>query len=375
MNNLGQTIRKLRTAENLTQEKLAEELHVSFQSISRWENGISAPDIDVIPAIARFFGVSTDYLFGIRNEENEITRQEIENEYLEMRARGDLDGAYEVMDRAHKIFPRDLHFCVNLAEVMDLFEGGNSAQLEKYKEFDFSRQIFHLCSKAAQESHEETDRSKALRLLAIYHMKAGNVAKALQIASSMSDILNSREIILGEILQGEEKKRALQENILLMADYIADKLVKIAFQKEYGYTEHMTPQEKLEYVTAANAVLKAVISDGNYLAYSRKLGWNYRRMAELYSLMGQRENAMECLLEAEKMATAYDSIDRQETHRYTSKLCNLVDGSRFDDGKRFVGTEREMLAYRLDEMGDYFKNDEQFSLLRARLGESNIILN
>ena len=38
------------------QERLAEELNVSFQSISRWENGISTPDISLIPVIARYFG-------------------------------------------------------------------------------------------------------------------------------------------------------------------------------------------------------------------------------------------------------------------------------------------------------------------------------
>ena len=55
-NNLGSKIKELRIAENLTQERLAEELNVSFQSISRWENGISTPDISLIPVIARYFG-------------------------------------------------------------------------------------------------------------------------------------------------------------------------------------------------------------------------------------------------------------------------------------------------------------------------------
>ena len=48
-------IRELRIAENLTQENLAAELNVSFQSVSRWENGISTPDISLLSVIARFF--------------------------------------------------------------------------------------------------------------------------------------------------------------------------------------------------------------------------------------------------------------------------------------------------------------------------------
>ncbi len=146
MNNLGSKIKELRTAENLTQEKLAEELNVSFQSISRWENGISTPDISLIPTIARFFGVSTDYLFGLHDEEAETEKIELETAYWDYRKDGNLDEAYEVMQKARKLFPRDLHFCTNLAEVMDLFEGGNSGQISAYINENFSEQIHSLCT-------------------------------------------------------------------------------------------------------------------------------------------------------------------------------------------------------------------------------------
>ena len=53
---LGNNIRTLRKAKNLTQEQFSEQLGVSFQSVSRWENSITYPDIEMIPKIARFFG-------------------------------------------------------------------------------------------------------------------------------------------------------------------------------------------------------------------------------------------------------------------------------------------------------------------------------
>lgn len=58
-------LKQLRTAKNLTQEQLAYNLGVSAQSVSRWENDNSYPDIEFIPEIARFFGVSTDELMGV----------------------------------------------------------------------------------------------------------------------------------------------------------------------------------------------------------------------------------------------------------------------------------------------------------------------
>lgn len=61
---IGETIRNLRTAKNLTQEQLAQLLCISGQSISKWETGLSLPDIQFLPPLARIFGVSIDALFG-----------------------------------------------------------------------------------------------------------------------------------------------------------------------------------------------------------------------------------------------------------------------------------------------------------------------
>ena len=61
---LGENIRTLRTARGLTQEQFGYELGVSGQAVSRWENGITYPDITMLPMIADFFDVSLDELMG-----------------------------------------------------------------------------------------------------------------------------------------------------------------------------------------------------------------------------------------------------------------------------------------------------------------------
>ena len=63
---IGDKIRLLRKNKNMTQMQLAEALSVSPQSVSKWENHLSAPDISVLPVIARYFGITMDELFGYR---------------------------------------------------------------------------------------------------------------------------------------------------------------------------------------------------------------------------------------------------------------------------------------------------------------------
>lgn len=68
MNNIGAKIKQLRKQGDVTQEKLAETLGVTGQAVSRWENENDYPDIEYITPIAKYFNVSTDYLFDYSSE-------------------------------------------------------------------------------------------------------------------------------------------------------------------------------------------------------------------------------------------------------------------------------------------------------------------
>lgn len=68
---MGEIIKALRKRKGISQETLAQVLGVSCQAVSKWENGNTMPDIGLIPAIAAYFGVSTDELFGYNLLETE----------------------------------------------------------------------------------------------------------------------------------------------------------------------------------------------------------------------------------------------------------------------------------------------------------------
>lgn len=63
-NVISGNIVRLRKQLGLTQEQLAGRLGVTYQAVSKWENGQSCPDIMLIPMLADLFGITIDELFG-----------------------------------------------------------------------------------------------------------------------------------------------------------------------------------------------------------------------------------------------------------------------------------------------------------------------
>jgi transcriptional regulator with XRE-family HTH domain/cytoskeletal protein CcmA (bactofilin family) len=72
MQKLCQTITTLRKDTGMTQEQFASKLGVTFQAVSKWENGLSCPDIALVPEIAEIFKISIDELFGITPQTKEV---------------------------------------------------------------------------------------------------------------------------------------------------------------------------------------------------------------------------------------------------------------------------------------------------------------
>ena len=59
---LGGKLKSSRVKKGFSQNDVAEELHISRQSISKWENDISYPDLDNLVKLSTYYQVSTDYL-------------------------------------------------------------------------------------------------------------------------------------------------------------------------------------------------------------------------------------------------------------------------------------------------------------------------
>jgi transcriptional regulator with XRE-family HTH domain len=59
---IGRTIHRLRKGANMTQSELSDQLGISHQAVSKWENGECLPDIEVLLHLAKMFGLSVEDL-------------------------------------------------------------------------------------------------------------------------------------------------------------------------------------------------------------------------------------------------------------------------------------------------------------------------
>ncbi len=110
--NIGKQIKQNRLRCNMTQEKLAEELGVTPQAVSKWESGSGFPDITLLPEISAIFGVKIDELFDFSVDDH-LNRIEKMIEKETMLSRSDFDYAMSYLTKGAEN-PEIKSRCLNL---------------------------------------------------------------------------------------------------------------------------------------------------------------------------------------------------------------------------------------------------------------------
>lgn len=67
MNKFSERLKELREEKGISQRILANHLKYSQAAIARWESNLQTPNIDVLIACAKYFGVTSDYLIGLED--------------------------------------------------------------------------------------------------------------------------------------------------------------------------------------------------------------------------------------------------------------------------------------------------------------------
>lgn len=130
---IGKKIRELRANKSATQEQLATFLGVTPQAVSRWESQYAYPDIELLPAIADYFAVTTDELLGVRKDERELRLAEIKTEIDRLQESGGTKEIVALARQAAAEFPAEETIRLHLAESLQRLMFDEEAEPDEQK--------------------------------------------------------------------------------------------------------------------------------------------------------------------------------------------------------------------------------------------------
>ena len=131
---IGNRIAKFRKAKAMTQEDLANQLGVSSQAVSKWENDASCPDISLLPQLCKVLGVTTDELLTGKNDEVKLVPVEHRKPLEQLTMRIKVDSAQG--DKVRVNLPMSL-VKVGLEIGMDM--SGSVSGMENLKNVDLGK--------------------------------------------------------------------------------------------------------------------------------------------------------------------------------------------------------------------------------------------
>ena len=355
--NLGENIKRLRLSNNITQETMAEYLHVSYQTVSKWETGTSLPSVTILPSIANMFNVSIDELYDPENHTKDELVKQYMDEYAMLCSNGDNNGRVELMRRALAEFPRNYLFMDKLARSLYRTVHDSESVLPD--------EIFSLCERILDECTDDRRRFSALQTLARSYKIAGQLDKAIEYANMMPSIDTSRETILAEIYSEEEHIEQLQKNL----HHFISNSVKIL--ADLAYSRKRTPEERVQILEAGNTIFFAILDD-NTLWTSAIIWQNSFYIALNYCLAGNKDKAIENILLAEKYAIAADEIfSGTGKKKFTSIFFDHVEYEPTSFTKHWEGSHRRNLFNKLhDKRFDPIRGSKEFKATVERLADA-----
>ncbi|MBQ8555008.1 MAG: helix-turn-helix transcriptional regulator [Clostridia bacterium] len=208
---LGERLKTLRRERGITQERLAEALGVSCQSVSRWELAACYPDIELLPAIANYFDITLDSLVGMAEIRSEARRREIFTTALNHERREDWTAAMAVLHDALRLFPNDDGLLSELALV-----------LAKTGDRQDRAEAIRLSEKVLDRSTNEKLRSTVRANLCFLYRDSGQCEKAAALGCTLPHIWECREVLLPDLVPEDERPAVAARSLNIAAQVLRD---------------------------------------------------------------------------------------------------------------------------------------------------------
>ncbi len=307
---MGQIIKRLRKERGFTQEELAEQIGVTFQAVSKWENDTGMPDISQVIPLATVFDVSTDVLFGLYGTNNaEEVNKIIEEAFSFLSYPVTKEMVRKKYDRLHEgleLYPN------NTALLMNCLEAGISLAYPANDIYDRENgeAIYRKCISEAdlviKYGKNTTDILRAHMIMVLLHAAYGHIEEARSHAEKFPyradmTINEMKGYIARWEKNYEEESRNWQTDFMYHFEAMLDDVVDIG----------MCAYNCEKYDVAAEcfrqglSMIDLVCKDEDVIPnfHKREAGDIHILLARAYLKAGDREKALSEL----KKATEYDT--------------------------------------------------------------------
>lgn len=208
---IGERIKAMRQQRGLTQESLAQDIGVSCQSVSRWEIGVCYPDIELLPALANFFGITLDELMGMEELGSVQRKRDIFTAALNAERDGDWTGAARILREALADDPADDSLAAELALALS----HTGAQADRTEAIVLSERVLSRCM------HDKL-RSTVRANLCYLYKADGQQDKAEALGKTLPHIWECREMLQPGLAQDDDRERMLQRSLSIAAQVLRD---------------------------------------------------------------------------------------------------------------------------------------------------------
>ena len=360
---LGERIKELRQRGGRTQEALAVELGVTAQAVSRWEKGACCPDIELIPSIANYFGVSIDELFGYDNERSRKV-DSLFSRITEMNRMNNgedvcMDDCIALAREALIEFPGNVKLSLALASA--LFNAGYVRRGELHKEDREGYSVYDaethrtypewqesvkLYEKVLPELADGSLRRQAVTELSQLYKNLGEHEKAMGLAEASPDIEASKPFLMINAFDGKEAVAACGEALIETLRRSAELMVRIVISDR-----NMPPHIAAGSLKNAADMFDQVFADGCYGSLNGLIACIYMLRSYYLWLAGEKDEAFISLENAYKRAEALDELSKAEDEYYTAPLLKHV--------KQHTGSLKGDLASELPELWPWWDVPER----------------
>ncbi len=318
---LGEKIRELRRRRGVTQEELADALGISPQAVSRWETSGAYPDMEMIPPVANFFGITIDELFGYDCErERKIDEIIARADALgvmglsqsDARLESAIDESIAILRGGVAEFPGNERLTYRLAcalkdagyrrsgEEWDYDADGFLCHIPRRNEYwDEALKLYETLAKDSRNF--DTACGSLVGLVNLYSC-VGDGEHALAAAKKLPPFDMSREAWEAYAASGAERARAEGRAVTALLRELSEHLIQdIISQKQLYETD--VPAGKIKGLLK---VYDLIFDDGNFGRHHMYVSWLYLYLARIQWERGQHDEAFASLDMALSHADAFD---------------------------------------------------------------------